>query len=73
MNYYIIFGLAFVIGLLFIFVIGFGFNLFMFLPLIIYLFAIGFVVWFAVSFINIQRKRNDLLAEISNKLERKDS
>ncbi|MBP3951677.1 hypothetical protein [Bacillus suaedae] len=73
MNYYIMFGLALVIGLLFISVTGFGFNLFMFLPLIIYLFAIAFVVWFAVSFINIQRKRNDLLAEISNKLERKDS
>lgn len=73
MKYLFMFGLAFILGLVIMIVTGNGYNIFMFLPLIIYLIVIAFVVWFAVSFINIQRKRNDLLAEISSKLERKDS
>lgn len=38
------------------------------LPSIIYFAIIGFVIWFAIRFINIQKERNIVLKEISNKL-----
>jgi hypothetical protein len=36
---------------------------------VIYLGAIGFSIWFAVSLIKAQKERNVLLKEISNKLD----
>lgn len=39
-----------------------------FLMLIIYLAALGFTIWFAISLINAQKERNVILREISNKL-----
>lgn len=40
-----------------------------FLMLIIYLAALGFTIWFAISLINAQKERNVILKEISNKLD----
>jgi len=42
--------------------------IFSFLPLIIYLSVLGFIIWFATNLINAQRERNVLLKEISSKL-----
>jgi len=71
MKYFLIFGLSFILGLFIIFVTGHGNSLFMFFPLMIYLTLIGFVVWFGISFIKVQRERNDILTEILKKFERK--
>jgi len=37
--------------------------------MIFYLAIIGFIIWFAVSFINIQKERNLIFKEISSKLD----
>ncbi|MET3657858.1 hypothetical protein [Sporosarcina psychrophila] len=47
-------------------------NLLILLPSIIYFAVIGFVIWFAISFINLQKERNIVLKEISNKLNNKE-
>ena len=38
------------------------------LMFVIYLAVIGFTIWFAISLINVNKQRNVLLKEISNKL-----
>ena len=38
-------------------------------PLLIYLAFIGFSLWFCISLINAQKERNEVLREISTKLE----
>lgn len=43
-------------------------SLFAFIPLLIYLALFIFIIWFAISLINTQRERNDILKEISSKL-----
>lgn len=43
--------------------------LFAFLPLLIYLALIGFAIWFIISLINAQKERNQILREISTKLD----
>ncbi|TWD93284.1 hypothetical protein FB550_11698 [Neobacillus bataviensis] len=37
--------------------------------ILIYLAVIGFTIWFAVSLIKAQKERNDVLKEISSKLD----
>ena len=44
-------------------------GFFALIPLIIYLAAIGFIIWFCVNLINAQRERNQVLKEISSKLD----
>ena len=39
------------------------------LMIIIYLAVLGFIIWFAVSFIKTQKERNVVLKEISHKLD----
>ncbi|KYG29607.1 hypothetical protein [Alkalihalobacillus trypoxylicola] len=51
---------------------GLWHYLFMFFPFKIYMALVVFVVWFGISFINIQRERNAILTKISNKLEKED-
>lgn len=41
------------------------------LMMLLYLAAIGFTIWFAVSLIKAQRERNVILKEISAKLDQK--
>ena len=40
-----------------------------FLMIIIYLGALGFTIWFAISLIKAQKERNVILKEISSKLD----
>jgi hypothetical protein len=40
-----------------------------FVPFLMMVFFYGFVIWFAVNLIKAQKERNDVLKEISNKLE----
>ena len=47
------------------------FALFGLIPIIIYLGIIVFIIWFAVSLIKILKEKNQILREISKKLERK--
>lgn len=47
------------------------FSFFPILMMFLYLAAIGFSIWFAVSLIKAQRERNVILKEISTKLELK--
>ncbi|MEI3605461.1 hypothetical protein SPD48_07130 [Pseudogracilibacillus sp. SE30717A] len=44
------------------------FSLFSLIPLLIYIAIFVFIIWFAISLINAQRERNDILKEISSKL-----
>ncbi len=39
------------------------------LMIIIYLAVLGFIIWFAISFIKTQKERNVVLKEISHKLD----
>ncbi|MFX3616280.1 MAG: hypothetical protein ACE3JK_01960 [Sporolactobacillus sp.] len=41
------------------------------LPLI-YLVIIGLIAWYAFKFLNLQKERNEILKEISHKLDKKD-
>ncbi|RXJ04510.1 hypothetical protein DS745_03765 [Anaerobacillus alkaliphilus] len=70
MKYLLIFGLAFVLGLLIINIAGVGVYFLTILPFLIYSILIGVIVWFAISFIKLQRERNEILADIANKLEK---
>lgn len=70
MKYFLIFGLTFILGLFIMLVTGHKNSLFMFFPFMIYLALIGFVVWFGISFIIVQRERNDILTKILKKLEK---
>ena len=69
MKYLIIFSISFALGLLIIFITGHYFYLFNLFSLIIYPILIGFIIWFGITLIKVQRERNDILTEISNKLE----
>jgi hypothetical protein len=69
MKYLLIFGLSFMVGLLILFGRGSGLYLITIFPYVIILFLLIFIVWFGISLINIQRERNDILAEIAKKLE----
>ncbi|WP_246041680.1 hypothetical protein [Robertmurraya kyonggiensis] len=48
-----------------------AFSFFPMLMMLFYLAAIGFSIWFALSLIKAQRERNEILNEISAKLEQK--
>jgi hypothetical protein len=39
--------------------------------LVFYLVPIAFVIWFAITFIKVQRERNDILRKISDRLKNK--
>ncbi|WP_449622150.1 hypothetical protein [Robertmurraya sp. Marseille-Q9965] len=47
------------------------FSFFPMLMMLLYLAAIGFTIWFAVSLIKAQRERNVILKEFSAKLDQK--
>ncbi|WP_170289654.1 hypothetical protein [Cytobacillus depressus] len=44
-------------------------GFFAIIPLLIYLAIIGFSIWFCISLIKAQRERNQVLREISTKLD----
>lgn len=71
MKYLFIFGITLLIGLSVIVIINTdtAFYLLAMLPFIIYFILICFVVWFAVSFIQIQKEKNTILKEIADKME----
>lgn len=72
MKYGLIFGAAFLVGLMIIFGAGseIGFYIMAVLPFVVYLFLISLAVWFFISLINLQKERNRYLAEIVSKLEK---
>lgn len=42
--------------------------IFAFIPILIYLFPIVFVIWFLVKYLKIQQEKNEILRTIANKL-----
>ncbi|NHM32083.1 hypothetical protein [Neobacillus terrae] len=50
-----------------------GIGMISFLPILlmlVYLAVLGFIIWFAVTLIKSQKERNQILKEISTKLDR---
>ena len=47
-----------------------GFNVLAWIPLLITLVPLLLVIWFIIKFINLQKERNQILKEISNKLDK---
>lgn len=41
-------------------------------PLLIYISIIAFVIWYLLKFLNLQTERNEILKNISAKLDKKD-
>ncbi|MFC0472284.1 hypothetical protein ACFFHM_17750 [Halalkalibacter kiskunsagensis] len=72
MKYILIFGVTFILGLIIIGATGseIGFYIISIFPFVLYLILISFIVWFAITLIKLQRERNNILAEIANKLEK---
>jgi len=44
-------------------------NLFIFLPILLYLIPIAFIVWYLIYFLKLQKEKNNILKNISDKLE----
>ncbi len=73
MKYALLFGLSFIIGLIILVATGSwkGVHIILtILPFVFILVLLWLIGWFAISFINIQRERNHILAEIASKLEK---
>ncbi|WP_444684580.1 hypothetical protein [Alkalicoccus luteus] len=75
MKYGLIFGAAFLVGLMIIFGTGseIGFYIMAVLPFVVYPILISLAVWFLISLINLQKERNRYLAEIVRKLEKENT